>query len=450
MTAPYQHPLNWQKAVAKLILDHPFFATLYLRLKVSPEPRIETAGINNKQLLYNPDWVAKFSVNELVFILAHEIMHLAMMHPMRLGARNPEKANVAGDYAINLILKDCNLTMPNEGLIDQKYRTPEGNVLAMEQIYTRLGEDEEPEDGEGKGEKDGKGEGEGGGGGQGQGEGEGEGEGEGDGEGEGEGEGTGGQQGQGQGQGGGSAPNVPDKGKCGGFFAAENEEGDKASAAESAREEAEMNVAVQQAAQAAKSCGKLPASLKELVEEMANPVMDWREVLRNFMQKTAKDSYDWSVANRRHIANGLYLPSRRSDELKPIMVAFDNSGSVSNEEIAMFAGELNDILSSMPCTVTTVEFDTDIVRDHVETYTEDDYPVKLERVRCGGTAFAPVFDYAEELAMENGEEWAAVVVMTDMCAPMPDNEPHCPVLWVSTRKTYREPEFGEVAVIADV
>lgn len=448
MSEIIQHPVNMQKAVAKLILDHPFFATLYLRLTVKPEPRIETAGINNKMLIYNPEWIASKSVNELVFILAHEIMHLAMMHPMRLGARDPKKANVAGDYAINLILKDCNLTMPSDGLIDQKYRTPEGNVMAMEQIYTRLGEDPE-DDGGDKGEKQEPGDEEGkGGGGGGQGEGEGEGEGSDEGEGEG-GEGSP-SEGEGNGQGQGGSPQVSDPGKCGGFFPAENEEGNKATEAENAREEAEMNVAVQQAAQAAKACGKLPASLKELVEDMANPVMDWREVLRNFMQKTAKDSYDWNVSNRRHIASGLHLPSRRSDELKPIMVAFDNSGSVSNEEIAMFAGELNDILSSMPCTVTTVEFDTDIVRDHVETYTEDDYPVKLERVRCGGTAFAPVFDYAEELAAENGQEWAAVVVMTDMCAGMPDNEPHCPVLWVSTRKTYREPNFGEVAVIADV
>jgi predicted metal-dependent peptidase len=410
-----QHSLKWQQAVTKLILEHPFFASLYLRLHVRPSQAIRTAGINNRELIYNPDFVESLSREEVVGLLAHEVMHNAMGHSLRLGARNPKRANIAGDYAINGILKDAGFSLPSGGLYDKKYKTDDDQWMALEQIYGML-----PDEEEGKGPG---GEGEGG-------------------EGEG-GEGQGGDGMGGDGMGG-------DPGNCGGFFAPANEDGSGMNPQEIAAADAERVIDVKQAAQAAKMCGKLPAAIKKLVEEMGNPILDWREVLRDFITKTARTNYDWNRPNRRHIANGLYLPSIKGEELRPLGCYFDQSGSVGNDEQAQFAAELNAILSTdLPATVIMSNFDDGVDEDSTTRYTEDDYPVQITRTRCGGTSFAPVFDHAVKWMADSGEELACVIVLTDMIAGMPDNDPGVPVLWVSTSKpgNFEAPKFGEIAYL---
>jgi hypothetical protein len=78
---------------------------------------------------------------------------------------------------------------------------------------------------------------------------------------------------------------------------------------DAATQEAEWQVAVLQAAQAAKAQGKLPAGIERLVEEIRRPKIDWRAALRRFVQMCAKQDFTWAQPNRRYVASGLYLPA---------------------------------------------------------------------------------------------------------------------------------------------
>lgn len=404
-------PTNLQRAVAATILDHPFFASLLLRMELQENKAIPTARTNGKWIQYNPDYFAEKTVNEIVFILCHEVLHVANLHHLRRGARDLKRFNIAGDYAINWILAQAKMQAPAGALIDKQYAN-----MSAEQVYDKLEQEEPPKSDDEQGDEQGDGKGDSGDSG-----------------------GSGNEQGDKQ-------ESCGDPGGCGEFCDGEDEDGNTLSEAERQREAAEISVAVQQAAQAAKMQGKLPGSLQRLVDELSHPILDWREILRTFVDHTARNDYSWNQPNRRHIGNGLYLPSLRSSELKPIVLAVDTSGSIGQHELNQFQAELNDILDSYPCTVHVVYCDYQIAG--TQEFTSDEYPVKLEAKGGGGTSLCPPFKWAEENAPTAG----CLIYLTDLYGDSPKDDPGIPTLWVSTTKDsdipdYYRPKFGQVATL---
>lgn len=129
------------KAKATLILDHPFFASLLLSMRLIERKDIKTMATDGKSLFYNSDFIESLSLQELVFVLAHEVLHVGFLHPMRKGERNHNRFNQAADYVINYILvQDGVGTMPSGGLYSKELydsgKTAEG-------IYNLLPEDAE-------------------------------------------------------------------------------------------------------------------------------------------------------------------------------------------------------------------------------------------------------------------------------------------------------------------
>jgi len=135
------------KAKARMVLRHPFFASLLLGCSITEDATLKppTMATNGKDIWVHPSCAEKWSVEECMFVLAHETMHIAMMHPWRRTTRDPRKWNRATDYAINGILVDSGMDMPKEGLHDKQY-----DGMTAEAIYARLPDEPEgPEGGEG-------------------------------------------------------------------------------------------------------------------------------------------------------------------------------------------------------------------------------------------------------------------------------------------------------------
>jgi predicted metal-dependent peptidase len=378
------------KAIARTVLDHPFFATLLLRMKLHEDEEIKTACTDGRQIRYNPNFINSLQVDQVVFVLAHLVMHVAHFHPLRRSARNKGRFNKAGDYAINGILKDAGLSMLPKALYHKDFHN-----LAAEQIYDRLPGSPSDEDGEVERNDD---------------------------------------------------LDEGDPGGCGSFEDARDEYGNPLTKAERDRAEAEITVAIQQAAQAAKAQGKLPGSLARLVEELVHPILDWREMLRSFIDHSARTDYSWRQPNRRHIADGLYLPSFRSDGLKPLVLAIDTSGSIMQKELNQFQAELNDILLSYPATVNVIYCDSEI--SDTQTITPDEYPVQLQTTGFGGTDLCPPFEWA----IKNVPNAGCLIYLTDLKGNSPEIDPGIPTLWISTTKdrdlaeSYR-PKFGKIATL---
>jgi predicted metal-dependent peptidase len=359
------------KGRAGLVLDHPFFAALALRLQVVEDITCQTCWTDGIRLGYNPQFVRGLTLEQVKGVWAHECMHCTGQHMIRQGTRDHSRWNVAADYAINPIVIDAGIRLPDGALIERAFRG-----LSAEEIYLHI-----QQDADSSADSD-------------------------------------------------ADSSSPDPGGCGETRRPTDSRGQPLSPAAMARLAQDWQVATVQAAKVAKAQGRLPGGIDRLIGDVLNPRADWRELLRRFISAVARNDYTWGRPNRRYISRGLYLPSLHSDDLGTVVVAVDTSGSITSRDLSQFAAELTAILEEFPGAVCDVLYcDTEIAgHQRVEHM---DLPLELAARGGGGTDFRPPFEWVETC----GDTPACLVYLTDgYCDTYPDNPPDYPVLWVGTRE----------------
>lgn len=367
------------KARAWFIIQHPFFATLSLQMIVGVTRRVPTAGVNYTHMYFNPDFAAGLDNDEMKFLIAHEVFHPMFEHNSRRGTRDPMLWNIAADIVINEHLCQENIgTMPKGGIRDTAM-FQKGNG-STEEIYALL-EKQAQKNGGGKGggKKGDKGDG------------------------------------SGKGSGNGSGYDLPWEDILEGS-------GDPA---EDAANEADMKVRVSAAAQAAKMAGKMSANMQRLVGEALEPKINWKDVLRDFIMKARNDDRSWARPNRRFSSMGLTMPSVSGEQMGEILIAVDCSGSIGERELNEFAAEIRAIHEdAMPLRTHIAYFDSRVC--HYDVFERDD-TVKIAAHGGGGTAFSPVFRYAEKHDIQP----VCCVFLTDLYCSDFGPEPEYPVLWIT-------------------
>lgn len=115
----------------------PFFNILADKLTPIYTWRVNTQATDGTRLFINPAFTNKLTLQQKVFVMAHEIMHCALDHMNRakMSGHNHERSNIAGDYEINGLLVADNLvddaTIKAIGaLLDHKY-----DGMGYEHIY---------------------------------------------------------------------------------------------------------------------------------------------------------------------------------------------------------------------------------------------------------------------------------------------------------------------------
>ena len=131
---------EFTRARSQLLLKQPFFGTLCLRLKPVETEEVPTAGTDGKHLYYNRKFFLNMSDQQRVGLLAHEVMHVVFMHMVRLHERDHRLWNVAGDYVINLVVRDAGLHLPPTDLLDDKYAG-----MSTDEVYAELQKNPPPE-----------------------------------------------------------------------------------------------------------------------------------------------------------------------------------------------------------------------------------------------------------------------------------------------------------------
>lgn len=228
---------------------------------------------------------------------------------------------------------------------------------------------------------------------------------------------------------------VLDLGGCGGVL--DHPDMKNATAESAGAIEASLQVAINQAAEAARRAGKLSGSLQTIVDQVTNPKVDWRSVLARFLRANNKSDFTWARPNRRFIGSGMYLPSLHNPSLETIVIAVDTSGSITNEELQQFTSETSHILHDLnPELIHFLQCDSE-VQTH-EQYTRESLPLKVSYEGRGGTDFAPVLEYIKEHIPNP----AALIYLTDLECDSFGVKPHYPVLWVTTHS--EEAKYGEV------
>lgn len=364
---------NFDDAVTTLLLSAPFYGTLLMKMKHVPDTTIPSAYVNFTELRYNPDWFASLSLDECVFVLAHEVGHQALQHLPRLHhyiecGMGPDGKPLdfntmqqALDYPLNAMLVESGIgKMPSVGLLDMR-RFP--STMTPEEVYCLLRKN-------------------GGGGGGGGGKGDAEGK---------------------------------------GF----DDHGTEGHAEPSSITPAD----VLQAAETHKAVrGSYPAGMERLLGELKKPDHSpWRR-LRQFVTTSlpGHDSTTWRRLQRRLIVRRIGVPGRVSHGAGRVGVVIDTSGSIGKEMLDLFFGHLSAIIAdAMPEEVYVYWVDAKVQRVDVVKSASALRVLAGKGVPGGGGTDMRVGVRAAE-----GDKCDSIAVLTDGYSPFCDSSR--PLMWAIT------------------
>lgn len=191
--------------------------------------------------------------------------------------------------------------------------------------------------------------------------------------------------------------------------------------------------------------GRMGAKIPRTIQELLEPKVDWREVLREFVTSATRgsDEYTWRKFNKRLMANDIYMPSMENESVGELVVAIDTSGSIDGVALTEFASELASICSvCTPSKVRVLWWDTEVHGEQVfnpENY--DNLKDILKPQGGGGTMVSCVSDYINAKKI-NSE---AVIVFTDgyLESDIKWNI-SAPTLWLVTQAKDFTPPSGKV------
>ena len=363
-----------------------FLGALMCQLKQDWDTTIPTACTDGTSIWWSPTWFLSLPKPARVTVQAHEVWHVARLHMLRRGNRDPRLWNMATDIRINNDLKAMGFSFVGlEGAcMDDKY-PPE---MPEEGIYEDLLKNAvqpppmNPFDGDL-----------------------------------------------------GSEPGDPD-----------DAPGPYNSGPPDKNAGIKQLQAVAQAIQQAKiqkQAGSIPGQLELIVEDFLSPVIPWEQVLFNWFTDLVLEDYSWQRPNRRH--RDMYLPSLQSDEqrLTCLHYYFDISGSVTDEMIKRFNSEVKYIKDTFnPEKLVLIMFDTKL--HEIYEIEENDQFDRIKVTGRGGTCLHCVRDHI------NDTKPTAAIIFTDLeCQPMQPLKVPVPIIWTVADNPGAKVPFGQIIHIKE-
>jgi len=383
-----------------LLLKASFFGNLATRLKlVNADEWCGTAATDGRNFYYNSRFIKMLKTKEIEFLFGHEVLHCVYDHFGRRGDRDPQIWNIANDFCVNGDLvkhKVGELITTVPALYDTKY-----DGMSSEEVFDDLMKNakkinmsdlidkmiDEHLDGEGDGEGDGE-----------------------------EGEGNG-------------------KGRP------------KLSEEERRAIRDEIKEAMLAAASTVDGAGNIPAGVKRIIQDLTEPKMNWRELLRMQLESTIKSDYTWMRASRKGWHMDAVMPGMKLDPMIDIALFIDASGSMDGDMLKDILSETANIMESFPAyKIHVVTFDT-------ECYNPQQYDSEnLDDIRDyevqggGGTDFDAIFRYLKD----NEIEPKRLVVFTDGY-PWGSwgDENYADTVWILHGTTTIVPPWGQYAYYDD-
>lgn len=138
-----------------------------------------------------------------------------------------------------------------------------------------------------------------------------------------------------------------------------------------------------------------------------------------------------------------FQPSQQRTRYRPrIFVGLDSSGSVTSDQLSLFAAQVGAIARGANAELYLSVFD-DTVRstDAISSGNLAKAMGALTFSRDGGTDFRPVLAEAETL------DPSLIVMLSDLEGPLPDRKPSCPVIWALANMPANPPPFGRVVIV---
>ncbi len=173
--------------------------------------------------------------------------------------------------------------------------------------------------------------------------------------------------------------------------------------------------AVRHADQLSTGWGSIPAELREEIRKSVSTIINWRAVLRQFIGTLVRGNRTTSIKriNRRYP----YIhPGVKRSYTAKLLIARDESGSVSDEMLELFFGELNSLTKKVE--IDFLPFDCHCSDKDIVRWRKGQIPDKAtKRTKAGGTDFnAPTQVFNDP---KNRGRWDGMLILTDGMAPAP-------------------------------
>lgn len=407
---------NLDRHVVKLLSDSPFFAEISRHVRKVVTRDLPTAGVAYDKFTddfvmgVNPDFFGGLTDEEIAGVLRHEFYHIVFYHVTSRRRTPFMRWNVATDLAINTIIlapESGKLALPDSALVPgrplkagpgkenaaaQKLSDLIASLPPMESsdfYWDRLSKlAEELQDGcpqHGKGAKSDTS------------------------------EKTEGSHGEGE-----DHIHGPSDQECtcGGVGSLDDHSGwDDLTDEEREYAEAKARSILEKGAKAAdqhsNGWGSMPASVRDGIRQVISRKVDWKAVLRQFVGSIARGGRTASI--RRINRKYPYIhPGVKRGYVAKLAVAVDESGSVSNEMLGAFFGELENLTKNIA--VTVIPFDYTVEEKDVFEWRKGMKP-KIVRCKQGGTTFDAATEYVN--SPKNRGRWDGIIYLTDGQAPAP-------------------------------
>lgn len=351
-----------EKARTQIIVNHPFFASIMMKKPMKLDPSIPTACINPYGYIrISPDFIENLSVDQVVFLIAHECMHWMQDTFGRQGSRDMKGWNIATDAVNNELLVESGVGTFIEGGV----RWPGAENMTAEEVYDQLKSGKQPSGASGMGD-------------------------------------PGDEDGQSPG---GPGSDLDPRGK----------DGQQMSEGERQALSSEIKVDIAAAKEIAKQMGKMPGGLSRFVDNLIHVPTPWYQILEKYVTERIRTDYTWTRPNRRFAGLGMYLPSIDGMGMGTIPIIVDTSGSVSTQELTAFASHVSAIMETcQPKAVHVIYVDSGVSR--VDVYEPHELPLKLDPAGGGGTDMRVGVEWAEK----NLPDSPVMIMLTDGYTPWPE------------------------------
>ena len=381
-----------QKCILQVRRECSFFGSLMLFAEIEKSKTLPTAATDGRKIFFNEEFLNSLTSQEQNALMLHEVLHMALLHVTRRQSRDPHIWNIAADIVVNdLIERNTSFPLPEGAITDNRFQDK-----SVEYIYEALLKSKkkyklvisdilQPSNANSDESK---------------------------------------------------------KDSNDDIAPLSQEEIDEIESFWKDKMEILKNSSEHQLSSGK---GSLPAGIEQEISTILEPEVDWRHALWKYVGKTPADFDD---LDRRFIYKGLYLESLLTEAVE-VSVCIDTSGSVSDELLMQFAGELKGILRSYPNVKCSLFFADTHLAGPYEIDRIEQMPKAVGR---GGTSFVPFFDYLKK----NGEESSLLgnnklsIYFTDGYGDFPKKEPNNPTMWLVCKdglETNGFP-FGEVVRIS--
>jgi predicted metal-dependent peptidase len=418
---------RWKEAVETLDSVFPYWYHHAVRLQLTmARGWCNTAAVDGVRLYWNPEFTASLSDRELLFLLTHEIFHVAMGHIWRgeryqkgLEGRELRKVsrrlNAAADYAIHQIMVPLcrkreyrKMKFPtgrNRGLYDKRFWN-----MSMERIYDFLINN--PNDkANGKEAKfdihifRGTGESE-------------------------------------------DAPEGATVDEDGNWVLVVDGSGNPIEIPQEVKDAGEapeplnpkqvqldIKRDLKSSGYGGTEAGKGKGADARVAIAKPDQVKDDWSILTQFIVMNAAADYSYRRPNRSYLSRGLIVPGLRSSTIN-IVIVVDTSGSIRQEALNLFASNIELIRKQIGDHTLTLIFCDDEIQK-VETFDANQEVLWVTR-GGGGTSFKPPFEWVSNNLPDPP---SCMVYFTDgMCGgEVPQQPPGYPVLWALWGPKQKQP-----------